>query len=71
MKILVTLRDLTANKLIELQGVIELAGTIGTMLIDKLEGYANVHVNVSKRAPCAIIRKHSNGNYVKYCLEDA
>lgn len=65
------MKDLTANKLIELKGVIELVGAIGTMLIDKLEDYSDVHVNVSKHAPRAKIRKHSNGNFVKYCLEDA
>jgi hypothetical protein len=71
LKVSITLKDLTANKLIELQGVIELVGAIGTMLIDKLEGYSDVYVNVSKHAPRAKVRKHSNGSSVKYCLEDA
>ena len=70
MRISVTLKDLTAGKILNLKGIAKLVGDFGSMCVDSLEGYSPVFINVTGHNKQAKIRKHSNGNYVKYCLED-
>jgi hypothetical protein len=70
LRVTVTLKDLTAGKMITKLGTAHLIGDFGSLCIDNLEGCSPVFINVSGHSKQARVKKHGNGNYVEYCLED-
>jgi hypothetical protein len=68
-KITVTLKDLTAGKVISRRGIAKMIGNFGAMYIDALEGFSDVYIGVSKHGIPAKVRKVGSGSKMYYSLD--
>jgi hypothetical protein len=69
-KVIITLKDLTAAKIVKVKGIAKMVGEFGVMWLENLEGYKHVLLNVSGQNIPAKIKKYTSDGKTNYTLED-
>jgi hypothetical protein len=69
-RVIVKLKDITANKTIQRNGTIRMAGTFGAIWIDSLEGCQSVYLGLEHRgARGRILKETVSRNRISYVLK--